>query len=157
VVSTRQVLGWIGISRDIKYPANTFLLKWEDRSFLKLDFNYYAFKQFKKGPKILGLSVDSLEDLAANKFDTILTRRQARDYVDLYTIVEKSDLTLKKIIGFHQRKFEMKVDYLAIAKSFLLVSEARDYPLMRTKFDRKKMIAFFENEARNLTPQIFTA
>ena len=156
VASTRQALGWIGISRDIKYPANTFLLKWEDRSNLKLDFNYYAFKQLKKGPKVFGLSVDSLEDLAANKLDTILTRRQARDYIDLYTIIKKSKLTLKRIINLHFKKFEMKVGYLAIAKSLLLAGEAEDYPLMRVKFNRKEMITFFENEAGKLKPLIFT-
>ena len=156
VASTRKALDWIGISRDVKYPANTFFLKWEDGSILKLDFNYFTFKRLKRGWKVFGLAVDSLEDLAANKLDTILTRRQARDYIDLYTIITKSNLTLKRIISLHLRKFEMKVDYLTIAKCLLLVNEAKDYPVMKIKFKKKEMIAFFENEAKKLKPLIFT-
>ena len=155
VASARRDLGWIGLSRDVNFPVNIFVIKWEDGSSLKIDFNFYAFKRLKKGRKVFGISVDSIEDIAANKLDAIFSRRQARDYVDIYSIIKETKLDMRKIIELHRKKFEMLVDNLTWTKVFLLVNEAVDYPEMRIKFNKNEMIKFFENEARKLESKIF--
>jgi hypothetical protein len=155
IAAIAKELGWIGVSRDLKYPVNIYVLKWDDGSSLKLDFNYYAFKRIKKGGEIFGISVDSLEDIAANKLDTLFSRTKARDYVDIFSIVKSGKLSFLEILQLHRKKFEIEIDNLTISKVLLRSTEAIDYPVMKVKFDKKEMINFFENEAKKLESKIF--
>ena len=154
VASTAKKLGWIGMTREIGFPVNMYVLKWADGTSLKVDFNYYAFNRLRRGSNVFGISTDSIEDIAANKFDTIFSRRQARDYVDLFSIVKSGKINFDTILRLHRKKF-MEVDDLAIVKALLLVNEAQDYPVMKVEFNKDEMISFFEKVARKMGSKIF--
>jgi predicted nucleotidyltransferase component of viral defense system len=98
---------------------------------------------------------EDFEDIAANKLDTIFSRKTARDYVDIYSIVKSGKLSFQEIIQLHRIKFETEIDNLVIAKVLLQVTEAGDYPIMKVNFDKEKMIEFFQDEARKLGSKIF--
>ena len=155
ILSTKKELGWQRVSLDVKYPVNIYILKWTENDILRLDFNVYAFPRLKKGRTVAGIEVDSLTDIAVNKLDTILTRKKARDYVDLYMIMKKEKLSLSRLLFLHKKKIEFDIDMSNLAEAMIACRILTDYPKMRIPFDKKEMIEFFENEALKLKPQIF--
>lgn len=151
--ATKPALKWSRI-KPIPVNINGYLLFWNDNSCLKLDFLSYSFKRLKPGVNAFGIEIDSLEDIVVNKLDTIVTRKNIRDYIDLYTIMQNEKLTLKQIVKLHQKKIEMRIEPLALAKNLLQVLELTDYPKMKVSFSRKKLIKFFEDEVKKIGRQI---
>ena len=56
-------------------------------SILKTEFTYFPFSTIEKPKKQQGLRVDSLIDIAVNKFFTIYQKPASRHFIDLYIIV----------------------------------------------------------------------
>lgn len=133
------------------YTYTLFLPKGE----LKVDFNYYPFKRINTGSKWKGLEIDSLEDITANKIQTISTKARERDFVDLYFIYKKKKFDLKKMIILAKTKFDWHIDPIQLGKTFLQVRDLHDVPKMLIPFDRKKMEKFFLELAEKLKKDIF--
>jgi len=156
IKQTEVKLKYIEVTRNITHNINEFILSWDKEKSLKIDFNYFTFQRLETGLVVLGVQVDSLIDIAVNKLETILIRGNARDYVDFFTIFKKEKLNLPEIRKLHKKKFEINIDSLQMARSFLKVKEARDYPIMKTKFDYKEMEEFFESLAKGLESEILS-
>ncbi len=154
LLQTRGKLGWVGIKRDISYPVNTYILTWEDGDKLKLDFNYFLFRRLRKGTKVLGVDVDSLADIAVNKLDAMVSRREIRDYIDLFTIMTREKISFSKLLQMHKKKTEFELTPMAAVKVLLKIHEVGNEPKMKIKFDRQEMVEFFESEARKLGRKI---
>lgn len=121
---------------------------------LKVDFNYYPFKRINAGAKWKGLEVDSLEDITANKIQTISTKARERDFVDLYFIYRQKQFDLKKMIILAKTKFDWHIDPIQLGKTFMQVVDLHDVPQMRVPFDRKEMETFFLDLAKSLKSEI---
>lgn len=135
----------------------SYLLIFEDRETLKVDFNYYPFPRINKGKKYKNLDIDSLYDIAVNKVHTLFMKPRSRDYVDLYCImITEKDYTLDKLILDAKAKFDWDIDRLNLGSQFIRVREfKRDYPKMLIPFSYYKMEFFFLSQARQLKKEIF--
>ncbi len=133
---------------------HTYTLFLKDRE-LKVDFNYYPFKRINSSKKWKGLEIDSLEDITANKIQTISTRARERDFVDLYFIYKKKKFNLKKMIIFAKTKFDWHIDPIQLGKTFMQITNLHDVPKMLVPFDRKEMESFFLSLASDLKKDIF--
>lgn len=122
---------------------------------LKVDFNYYPFKRIKVGQKWKGLSIDSLEDITANKIQTIATNARERDFVDLYFINKKKEIDLKKMIILAKTKFDWHIDPIQLGKIFLGVDELHDVPKLLVPYNRNEMKNTFFEWAKKLEDDIF--
>jgi len=152
---TQKQLKWRHIRRRPEGGSDMYTLIWPNKSTLKLDFMFYYPPLFK-GKKILGINIDSLKDIAINKLETIIVRNKLRDYIDLYTILNREEFTFKQVINWHRRKTQFEAEPLVIAKALLKVNQAQDLPRMKVPLSRPKMIRFFERLADDLKPEIFT-
>ena len=154
---TIKKLGWVGIRQNINYPVNMYVLTWADGYSLKLDFTFFAFDRLQIGKQVLGVEIDSIPDIAVNKLEAILGRKEARDYVDLYTIMTHEKINILDIYKLHLEKVGYKIDNLALARLLISVREVSNYPKMKVPFNKEEMFTFFEKEAKTLESQIFTA
>ncbi len=132
-----------------------FFLKSNQKEVVKTDFNYFPYYHFEKGKKYLNLNVQSLTDIATSKLDTILTRKQARDFVDFYFIQKEHPFSLKFLLKKIQKKFRWSVDPLFLASCFLKVKDLKDYPKMLKDFSKEEMIDYFLNLAKDQKTKIF--
>lgn len=152
---TQKSLKWQRISRRKGGGDNLYILTWKNGETLNVDFVHYYPSMFP-GKTVMGIAIDSVRDIAINKIETIHNRHKARDYVDLYIIMQKERLTASQLLKWHQQKMELTTNPLDLAAKFLLAKEIASFPRMRIPFSRQKMITFFESLAKSLEPEIFT-
>lgn len=152
----QKSLGWKRIEKARGLGVNNFILHFPEKDTLRVDFFHYTFAPLKKRKIWNGFKIDGLEDIATNKLDAILSRKKMRDYVDLYFLMNREKYTLEKLRKNVLKKFDWKIEPSVLVRNLLCVNELSDLPRMKVPFSVKKMIAFFENEARNLKPRIFT-
>lgn len=135
--------------------AKVFFLKRGGKEVIKTDFNYFPYYHFERGKKYKNLTVQSLADIATSKLDTILNRKQARDFVDFYFLQKEHPFSLEFLLKRIKEKFRWKVDPLYLASCFLKAENLQDYPKMIKTFSRKDMISYFINLAKDQKKNIF--
>lgn len=134
---------------------HTFFLKIPNQEDFKVDFNYYPFLRIEKGKSWRGLAIDSLLDIAVNKIHTLYMKPRAREYIDIYFILQKTKYSLDDLVKFAKIKFDWHIEPLQLSRRFLEVISFEDYPKMLVVFNKKKIQDFFLQEAKKLEKEIF--
>lgn len=127
------------------FPANDIV---------KIDFAYFPFPVLGIGQKYKLLRVASVEDIAVNKLQTILTRTRGRDYFDLYEILKNNMSTVEQMRKDYQLKFDVFIPDEQFAKRFAAVLDAKDQPQFLKTVAWKTIEEFFLGEAKKLEPKI---
>lgn len=101
-----------------------------------------------------GLRVHGLADIAVGKLLALFTRAEARDFVDLYCLVEDGHFTMPELISLAKEK-DPGVDEYYLAIAFERVTElpdrSEDLPLSLLRdVDMPTLKAYFREEAVNL-------
>ena len=143
------------IRQDQYLGLYTFFFVIPGQEDFKVDFNYYPFPRIEKGKTWRGLAIDSLLDIAVNKIHTLYMKPRAREYVDIYFIIQNTQYSLKDLIKFAKIKFDWHIEPLQLSRRFLEVISFKDYPKMLATFNKKKMQNFFIQEAQKLEKEIF--
>jgi len=133
----------------------SYTLMFEDKTDLKVDFNYYPFPRIQKGMKYKNLEVDSVYDIATNKVHTIFMKPRSRDYLDLYFIMKKYDYSLDKLILDAKAKFDWDIDRITLASQFIKAKDTDESGTVLVRFDKKEMDKFFLELAKSLNNEIF--
>lgn len=131
-----------------------------DLSTLRIDFVEMDYPQIEVGIQYKNshLRVDSVFDIALNKFRAISDRATARDFVDLYCILKNQDISLEQVLMRMYDKyapFSYEDAMNNIERLVSILDVVSDYPEMLVPFDRQKMIDFFLAEAKKLEYKIF--
>jgi predicted nucleotidyltransferase component of viral defense system len=134
---------------------HSFYLFFSKNNFLKVDFNYYPFPRIEKNIKYKNIIVDSLYDIAVNKVHTISMKARARDFIDIYFIVQKEKWDFHKLLLDAKAKFDWHIDPLQLGGQLVKGAEITDYPRMLKKIDHKDWKDFFLEEAKRLKKEIF--
>lgn len=73
----------------------------------RIEFVYYNHekKRLKPLQNYLGVLIDPIEDIAANKTMAYFDRTEPKDLFDLYFLITKGKFTVKKLLFLVQRKF----------------------------------------------------
>jgi hypothetical protein len=118
------------------------------------NFQHQVLELFKKSP-LNGLKVESLFDLAVNKVQTIASQPRARDFIDLYLVLQtQKDWSLEKLRQKAREKFEMFSGPIQLGQNLLQVKQLQDFPVMLKEIDLPSMQKFFLNEARKLKEKV---
>jgi len=92
---------------------------------LKIEFVYYNHekKSLKKREKFMGVFIDSLDDIAANKLVALLDRSEPKDVFDLYFIFTKTKITPVNLIKLTKKKFGILVSLADLWSKSIFVME----------------------------------
>lgn len=131
-----------------------------DTSTLRIDFVKMDYPHIEEGIRYndTSLRVDSVFDIALNKFRAIANRATARDFVDLYCILTTQGISLEQVFLRMYDKyapFSYEDAMNNIERLVSVLDVVSDYPEMLIPFDREKMIDFFLAEAKKLEGKIF--
>lgn len=126
-----------------------------DKFIIKVDFGYYSHPRLKKGKKVQGVEIDSLEDIAANKMTTILQRTESKDFVDLYFLLKQ--YTIWDLLHFVKIKFRMEIDPVWLASGFLKAKKFESLPKMLISLDLAVLKNFYTDLAEKLGKKVVKA
>ena len=155
LTSLKEKLEISDIIHEEQFGFNFFTLTYANGDKLKIDFSYFPSDRIEKGPIWNGLQIDSIYDIAVNKFHTITTSPRGRDYVDLYFILKHEHYPLEQLMKDAAIKHGIRQGTLQVAKQLLRSVEFTDSPKMLISFDRKDMNNFFADLAKSLESGIF--
>lgn len=133
---------------------HSFQLFFPNNEILKVDFNYYPFPRIEKGIKYGNLAVDSILDIAVNKVQTIAMKPRARDFIDIYFIIQEKKYSFKDLLARAKIKFDWHIDPLQLGSRLFLAAEVKDYPRMIKKISNEEWQNFFIKEAKKLKKEI---
>lgn len=142
--------GIVSVSFEQSFNRNLFFLDLKNNR-VKTEFTYFPFPRIEQKKELGGLSIDSLLDIAVNKLFTIYQKPRSRDFIDLYSILQKEknwsidDLTEKA-----QIKFDNFLDPIQLSAQFVKAETLKDYPTMLKPLPEKEWQSFFIQEAKRL-------
>lgn len=135
------------------FNRNLIFLKTGDE-IIKAEFTYFPFTAIEK-PKIdEGLKIDSLLDLAVNKFFTLYQKPAARHFIDLYLILKEEKIFWEKLFSLARIKFDTVIDPLQLGTSLFQAKDIAGLPKMIVKLDEKNWRNYFCEKALKLKPRI---
>ena len=138
------------VSYEQSFNRNLFFLQ-VGKDQIKTEFTYFPFTRIEQGKKIGKLSIDSLLDIAVNKVFTIYQKPRVRDFIDLYTILQKEkDWDVDGLVKKAQIKFDTFVDAIQLGGQFTKAETLNDYPTMLKPLTEKEWQRFFLDEAKRL-------
>ncbi len=152
--SIQKLAGIKKIDAQQSFNRNLFFLHLQDGDIIKTEFTYFPFPRIEKKNKIGNLFVDSLLDIAVNKVFTIYQKPRARDFIDLFLIIQTNKFEIVDLIKKAKIKFDWHIDPLQLASQFLQAKEAKDFPRMIEDLTSEVWQKFFEIEAKKLKNQI---
>lgn len=121
---------------------------------LKTEFTYFPFKQIENPQLIDGIRVDSLKDIAVNKFFTIYQKPAARHFIDLYLILKKGATAWGELPELARIKFDTPIDPIQLGAQLVSAESISDMPRMVINLDEEEWRNFFLEKAKGLKRQI---
>lgn len=136
------------VTLEDKEAVKIFNLQFSDGEELKVDFGYYPYKRLKKGKFIGSFEVDSMLDIAVNKLQTIRQRSEAKDFVDLYFLLQT--FTIWDLMEGTRIKFRMEIDPYLVAIDCLKVEGFENLPVMLKPLNLDKLKIFYKDLAKRM-------
>lgn len=147
----KKIIGADKFDYEKLYDRNQFYYK-IDKEELKLEFTRYPFRQLNEAMEWMGIKVDSLKDIAANKLMAMLDRFDPKDFADLYFLLQ--EFKLAEVKKDAEKKFGIKIDDLFLGSELAKVKRVEALPKMIKKITISELKNFFEKEAKNLKNKI---
>lgn len=126
----------------------------ENDEILRMEFVYYNHekKTLKKRNKLLGVYVDSLEDIAANKTMAYFDRNEPKDLFDIYFILKKEGFNPQKLLKLVHKKFGVSFNealfWSEAFKSLPLLNELKPLMLEKEKKEQNSLLERIEDYFR---------
>lgn len=117
---------------------------------IKTEFTYYPFVQIESFLIKNGIKVDSLTDIAVNKFFTIYQKPTARHFIDLYLILTEKKYTWDQLEKLARIKFETDIDPIQLGSQLIKSKIVEDVPKMIKKLADDKWRGYFIEQASRL-------
>jgi len=119
---------------------------------VKISFFYYGYGRIFDLIEYEGIFLASERDIAAMKIDTISSRGNKKDFVDVYFLLKK--YSLDQLVGFFEKKYKnIRYNKLHILKSLVYFEDADSDPdpLLLVDFDWEESKVFLESEVKKMT------
>lgn len=99
------------------------------------------------------IRVDSVENIGSNKITAIFNRTEAKDFIDLYFILQKKLFSFAKLFQDAKKK-DLGLNEFYLAHMLLEVKNLKNFPKMLVPFDEDKMKSYFVSLANNLLMEV---
>ncbi|MEW6096285.1 MAG: nucleotidyl transferase AbiEii/AbiGii toxin family protein [bacterium] len=133
-----------GISFTKQFDRNIFNLNLKDGTILKVEFIYYPLKNIEDIVLVDNLKIDSFLDITVNKLCAIADRSEAKDYVDVYSVLKNSEFSLKWLMDLAEKKCEIKGISCILKTRLLQIPEGLENIPLMVDVTRYSIKDFFE-------------
>jgi len=116
---------------------------------LKVDFVKDVPVHFGATREIDGLRLDSLENIGANKVLAVFGRTDAKDFIDLYWILQRTNLVFDDLYALAKEK-DLGLSELYLAYALHSAAKIKLFPRMLEPLPWEQILIYFEELARDL-------
>lgn len=120
---------------------------------LKIDLVREQKVHFGKIKTFGKVRVDSIENIGSNKITAIFGRTEAKDFIDLYFILQKKLFSFRKLFQDATKK-DLGLSEFYLAHMILQVRNLKDFPQMLVPFNKEKMKKYFVSLANKLLLEV---
>lgn len=120
---------------------------------LKIDLVREQKVHFGKIKTFGKVRVDSVENIGSNKITAIFNRTEAKDFIDLYFILQKKLFTFQKLLKDAKKK-DLGMNEFYLAHMLLEVENLKNFPMMLVSFNKDKMESYFVSLANKLLLEV---
>ena len=150
VKSLKEKTGAVESTIEQSFNRNLVFFKYTERT-VKMEFTYFPFAQIEKPQLRGGIRVDSLIDIAVNKFFTIYQKPSARHFIDLYLILKKeSGFDWEKLGRLARVKFDTNIDPIQLGSQLVVAENISDLPIMVAEIKEEDWRDYFVTKAEEL-------
>jgi len=96
-----------------------------------------------------GLRLDSLENIGANKVLAVFGRTDAKDFIDLYWILQRTNLVFDDLYA-HAKEKDLGLSDLYLAFALHSAAKIKLFPRMLEPLPWEQILIYFEELARDL-------
>ncbi|MBI2074838.1 MAG: nucleotidyl transferase AbiEii/AbiGii toxin family protein [Candidatus Levybacteria bacterium] len=125
-----------------------------NQNLLKTEFTYFPFPHIEKSNIFNDIAVDTLLDIAVNKFFTIYQKPSARHFIDLYLIIKNSTVAWGQLANLARNKFDTFIDPVQLGSQLVTASEIQDLPKMLVDLKEHEWRDYFIDKARALKSEL---
>ena len=136
--------------------TNTFLqyiTEDQNRGTLKIDFVKEIPVHFGEFKMLGKIRIDSLENIGSNKVLTIFGRKDAKDFIDLFFILQKTKLKFDYLYNLATQK-DLGLSEFYLANSMRQIEDISIYPKMLVELDKTRLVKFYTNLAEKLIKKV---
>ena len=146
----------IGASKkDIQQSFNRNLVFFTiGKTILKTEFTYFPFTQVEKPMIVNDLHIDSLLDIAVNKFFTIYQQPASRHFIDLFCILQSSGIAWDNLPTLARIKFDTVIDPLQLGSQLTTANTIGQLPHMIKPVKEWLWRTYFLEKAKKLKKDI---
>lgn len=119
----------------------------------KIDIVQEQPKHFGKIITVDGIPVDPLINIATNKILTVFGRLEPKDYIDLFVIFTKTNLSFEAMFELAKQK-DLGLSEFYFANIITDVNKFETLPKMKIPFNKKAFLKFYEDLSRKLLLKI---
>jgi len=124
------------------------------KDLLKTEFTYFPFTQIENPQIKNGISVDSLVDIAVNKFFTIYQQPASRHFIDLYCILEIASFHWEDLTKLARIKFDTVIDPIQLGSQLVMAKTIGLLPNMIKTIKEDVWRNFYLQRAKELKDKI---
>jgi len=117
----------------------------------------FRFDTLKEFPEYPGLKIDSLVDIASNKLLALFGRATLRDFIDIYTLVQKKMFTPDELLSKAKEKdpgFDLYWLGIALERINTFKDKSTDMLLLEHPLDFKDVVDFFNKWRKKITKEL---
>lgn len=160
-----QIIGFIRkLKKELKLPSieerkiyDRYEFTLHNKRKFRLEFVQYEHPKLKTRKKWRGITIDSLEDMAANKLMCLFDRNDPKDLFDLYFLLTKKKYTIKKLLKLVEKKFGVSFEKSAVLsevhKSTKDLDNLRPLILAKNQKEKEKIIKEIQEYFSDLSNQ----
>lgn len=119
----------------------------------KIDIVWEQPKHFGEITHIDNIAVDSLVNIATNKILAVLGRLEPKDYIDLFVISTKTDLSFDKMFALAKQK-DTGLSEFYFVNTIADIDKFETLPKMKIPFDKNAFVQFYQDLSKKLLLKI---
>jgi len=125
----------------------------------KFSLFYYKYPLIESPSDYSGIKIAGLKDLAAGKIGAISSRGTKRDFIDIYYILQSSEVdNLQQCLGFYQKRFRnlsaLKFHILKSLTYFEDADKEKDPKMLVKDYSWKEIKKFLSTEVEKLVKDL---
>jgi len=124
------------------------------KELLKTEFTYFPFTQIEKPQIKKKVAVDTLIDIAVNKFFTIYQQPASRHFIDLYCILEIAPFYWEDLSKLARIKFDTVIDPIQLGSQLYTAKTIGQLPHMIKIIKEEAWRNFYLKKAKELKDKI---